>query len=139
MIWIYNETYAEACNFILKVTLLLGCFSRFWNCSIGTKSRKSSHMYKIDIKDTIAVFFPEGQQDPWHCSGFFIAECQENLQITFVICSSGSYPSTHWNHIQLMLRENGTITVSFVWHCPVIRLKRIESWGVQWHMNLESW
>ena len=29
---------------LLKVTLLHGCFSRFLNCTNGTKLRKTSHM-----------------------------------------------------------------------------------------------
>ena len=29
---------------LLKVTLLLGCFSRFLNCINGNKSRKASHL-----------------------------------------------------------------------------------------------
>ena len=29
---------------LLKVTLLHGCFSRFLNCTDGTKSRKTSHI-----------------------------------------------------------------------------------------------
>ena len=34
--------------FLLKVTLLHGCFSRFLNCTNGTKSRKASHiMFQI--------------------------------------------------------------------------------------------
>ena len=33
---------------LLKLTLLHGCFSRFWNCANGTKSRNASHIiYKI--------------------------------------------------------------------------------------------
>ena len=32
---------------LLKVTLLLGCFSRFLNCTNGTKSRKAPHILKI--------------------------------------------------------------------------------------------
>ena len=35
----------EECHFQLKVILLNGRFSRFLNCTNGTKSRKSSHMY----------------------------------------------------------------------------------------------
>ena len=34
---------ASACNFT-KVTLLHGCFSRFLNCTNGTKSRNVSHL-----------------------------------------------------------------------------------------------
>ena len=30
---------------LLKVTLLHGCFSRFLNCRIGTKSRNASHVF----------------------------------------------------------------------------------------------
>ena len=30
---------------LLKVTLLHGCFSRFLNCTNGTKSYKASHMF----------------------------------------------------------------------------------------------
>ena len=32
---------------LLKVTLLHGCFSRFLNCTNGTKLRKTSHMIII--------------------------------------------------------------------------------------------
>ena len=35
--------HTSACNFILKVTLLHGCFSRFLNYTNGTKLRKASH------------------------------------------------------------------------------------------------
>ena len=31
---------------LLKVTLLHGCFSRFLNCTNGTKSRNASHVFK---------------------------------------------------------------------------------------------
>ena len=31
---------------LLKLTLLLGCFSRFLNCPNVTKSRKGSHIYR---------------------------------------------------------------------------------------------
>ena len=33
---------------LLNVTLLDGCFSRFLNCTNGTKSRKASHIIKSD-------------------------------------------------------------------------------------------
>ena len=32
--------------FLVKVTLLHGCFSRFVNCPNGTKSRKASYMFR---------------------------------------------------------------------------------------------
>ena len=32
---------------VLKATLLHACFSRFLNCTDGTKSRNASHMFKI--------------------------------------------------------------------------------------------
>ena len=32
---------------LLKITLLNGCFSRFLNCTNGTKSRKASHLIKV--------------------------------------------------------------------------------------------
>ena len=32
-------------DFLLKVKLLHGCFSRFLNCTNGTKSRKKSQTY----------------------------------------------------------------------------------------------
>ena len=31
-------------NFSLKLTFLHGCFSRFLNCTIGTKSRNALHL-----------------------------------------------------------------------------------------------
>ena len=31
---------------LLKLTLLHECFSRFLNCTNGTKTRKASHMFK---------------------------------------------------------------------------------------------
>ena len=34
---------------LLKVTLLYGCFSRFLNDTIGTKSRKASHLCVIEM------------------------------------------------------------------------------------------
>ena len=36
---------AKSFTTLLKVTLLHGCFSRFLNCTNGTKSRKTSHIY----------------------------------------------------------------------------------------------
>ena len=33
----------EECYFLLKLTLLHGCFSRFLNCTTSTKSCKTSH------------------------------------------------------------------------------------------------
>ena len=47
---IYIHIYVCAClcdalhDLILEVTLFHGCFSRFLNCTNGTKSRKTSHM-----------------------------------------------------------------------------------------------
>ena len=38
------KSQASTCNFILKVTLLHGCFSRFLNCTNGAKSQKASHI-----------------------------------------------------------------------------------------------
>ena len=38
-----SVTVSSACNFT-KVTLLHGCFSRFLNCTNGTKSRKAPHI-----------------------------------------------------------------------------------------------
>ena len=32
---------------LLKVTLLIGCFSRFLNCTNGTKSRNASHIKNL--------------------------------------------------------------------------------------------
>ena len=37
-------TFSKAAGFMLKVTLLHGCFSRFLNCTNGAKSQKASHM-----------------------------------------------------------------------------------------------
>ena len=34
---------------VAKVTLLHGCFSHFLNCTNGTKSRKASHMERLQI------------------------------------------------------------------------------------------
>ena len=36
-------------TFILKVTLLRGCFSRFLNCTSGIKSRNASHIIRIIV------------------------------------------------------------------------------------------
>ena len=36
---------------LLKVTLLHGCFSRFLNCTNGTKSRKTSHQNLLSIRE----------------------------------------------------------------------------------------
>ena len=37
---------------LLKVALLHGCFSRFLNCTNGTKSRKASHMHVALVSGT---------------------------------------------------------------------------------------
>ena len=37
-----NVTFSKV---LLKETLFHGCFSRFLNCTNGTKSRKASHIY----------------------------------------------------------------------------------------------
>ena len=39
------KLHAKSFTTLLKVTLLHGCFSRFLNCTNGTKSRKTSHIY----------------------------------------------------------------------------------------------
>ena len=39
-----KNTHEGVLLLVLKVTLLHGCFSRFLNCTNGTKSRKASHM-----------------------------------------------------------------------------------------------
>ena len=38
------KLHAKSFTTLLKVTLLHGCFSRFLNCTNGTKSRKTSHI-----------------------------------------------------------------------------------------------
>ena len=38
-----KKTHAGVLATLLKVTLLHGCFSRFLNCTNGTKSHKTSH------------------------------------------------------------------------------------------------
>ena len=46
-IWyhLYNLKNGGVLLLALKVTLLHGCFSRFLNCTNGTKSRNAPHMY----------------------------------------------------------------------------------------------
>ena len=39
-----KNTHEGVLLLVLKVTLLHGCFSRFLNCTNGTKLRKASHM-----------------------------------------------------------------------------------------------
>ena len=39
-----KNTHGGVLLLVLKVTLLHGCFSRFLNCTNGTKLRKASHM-----------------------------------------------------------------------------------------------
>ena len=50
----------EECYFypatLLKVTLLHGCFSRFFNCTNGTKLRNASHIY-IDHGKSVTDFY----------------------------------------------------------------------------------
>ena len=52
-----EENYFQPAT-LLKVTLLHGCFSRFLNCTNGTKSHKASHMINVtrtfDIASLIA-------------------------------------------------------------------------------------
>ena len=38
-----KNTHGEMLLLLLKVTLFHGCFSRYLNCTNGTKSRKASH------------------------------------------------------------------------------------------------
>ena len=39
-----KNTHGEVLPLLLKATLLHGCFSRFLDCTNGTKSRKASHI-----------------------------------------------------------------------------------------------
>ena len=41
----------------LKITLLHGCFSRFLNCTNGTKSRKASHINNWKKHNNFDVLF----------------------------------------------------------------------------------
>ena len=41
-----KNTHGGVLLLMLKVTLFHGCFSRFFNCSSGTKSPSASHMQK---------------------------------------------------------------------------------------------
>ena len=46
-VWYHLYNYKNVKNphgGALKVTLLYGCFSRFLNCTNGTKSRRTSHI-----------------------------------------------------------------------------------------------
>ena len=38
---------------LLKVTLLHGSFSRFLNCTNSTKSRKASHLFRVEYFDSM--------------------------------------------------------------------------------------
>ena len=49
------KTTMEECLF-LKVTLIYGCFSRFLNCPIGTKSCKASHILRCEITPYFHMF-----------------------------------------------------------------------------------
>ena len=50
---------AEACNFILKLTLLYGCFSRFLNHRNGTKPHNAPNMWNRPAKLVISRYFSE--------------------------------------------------------------------------------
>ena len=73
---------AEACN-LLKVTLLLGCFSRFLNCTNVTKSRKPSSLqcksiewfpYDGNVGLKMAKWHQDGVMDfnPFHVNVLFL-------------------------------------------------------------------
>ena len=40
-----SVTFSKVTGFLVKATLLHGCFSRFLNCTNGTKSHNTSQMY----------------------------------------------------------------------------------------------
>ena len=44
----------EECQALLKVTLLYGCFSSFLNCTNGTKSHKTSHIFYVNNWDSFS-------------------------------------------------------------------------------------
>ena len=51
---------------LVKVTLLRGCFSRFLNCTNGTKSRNASHMRNVIttfLLDICAIIFMDFYED----------------------------------------------------------------------------
>ena len=47
-----EKTLMEECYFLLKVTLLHGCFSRFINCTNGTKSCNASLIISASETDS---------------------------------------------------------------------------------------
>ena len=65
------ETPEQKPTTLLKVALLHGCFSRFLNCTNGSKSRTASHMWN-QFKGNKQ---PERRQ--WHCFGVFIVSFEQ--------------------------------------------------------------
>ena len=46
---------AKSFTTLLKVTLLHGCFSRFLNCTNGTKSPNASQMFVLQVMCTVGI------------------------------------------------------------------------------------
>ena len=55
---------------LLNVTLLRGCFSRFWNCTNGTKSRNASRLIFTRWCNSIKLFIPSGYELRWSLAAF---------------------------------------------------------------------
>ena len=76
------------CYNLLIVTLLHGCFSRFLNCTSGTKSRNTSHLrLTTGIFLTCSTFFLKLTQS-WPLLPFY-TPCKHQRTFCFVAFSGG--------------------------------------------------
>ena len=51
-----KNIHGEVLILVLKVTLVLGCFSYFLNCTNGTKSRNALHIYDLTCYECFETY-----------------------------------------------------------------------------------
>ena len=73
----------EEC-YLVKVTLLHGCFSRFLNCKNGTKSCKASQIWDIRGKASVGM-----ATVTWQLAALSFKAISKYLDSVFVVSSSG--------------------------------------------------
>ena len=122
---------------LLKLTLLHGCFSRFLNCTNGTKSRNAPHIpffkswYYFFLKISLS------QMCSWELSKCFIFKQfkdKYSLQTRYI---SGSNIFSWWCHFNYITTRSITpvlVWYMFPWHVygGITCIKANQNWKRCW-------